>query len=130
MKVESPARNGGAFLKLKFNYLPSKRENMTRLTLYKIALFLSIALVVRGLCLKIMYISAAQILIPLGLFYTLVYTIIALYEVYQSDRITLDEKIMWAAGFITVGSIAGLLYLFMGRQRILREFKILNQQPE
>lgn len=103
---------------------------MTRLTLYKIAFLLSISVGLTGLFLKIMHISAAQILIPLGLFFTLVYAIIALYEIYKSDRITLDEKIMWAAGFIVVGSIAGLLYLFMGRQRILREFKILNQQPE
>jgi hypothetical protein len=103
---------------------------MAGLTLYKIALLLSISVGLTGLVLKILHISTGQILIPLGLFFTLVYAIIALYEIYQSDRITLDEKIMWAAGFIIVGSIAGLLYLFMGRQRILREFKILNQQPE
>lgn len=103
---------------------------MTRLNLYKIAFLLSISVGLTGLFLKIMHSSAVQILIPLGLFFTLVYAIIALYEIYKSDRIALDEKIMWTAGFIVIGSIAGLLYLFMGRQRILREFKILNQQPE
>jgi len=103
---------------------------MTRLTLYKIALLLSIVTVLTGLVLKILHISAGQILIPIGLFFTLVYAIIALYEIYKSDRITLDEKIMWTAGFIIVSSVAGLLYLIMGRPRILREFKILNQQPE
>ena len=128
--MESPARNGGAFLKLKFNYLALKRENMSRLTLYKIALFLSITLVVTGLVLKIMHISAAQILIPLGLFFTLVHAIIALYEIYKSDKITLDEKLMWTVGFISVCTITGLLYLIMGRPRILRELKILNQEQE
>ena len=46
-----------------------------------------------------MHISAAQILIPSGLFFTLVYAIIALYEIYKYDKITLDEKLMWTVGF-------------------------------
>jgi len=103
---------------------------MTRLTLYQIAFFLSITLVVTGLVLKIMHISAAQILIPFGLFFTLVYATIALYEIYKSDKITLDEKLMWTVGFISVCTITGLLYLILGRPRILRELKILNQEQE
>ena len=103
---------------------------MTRLTLYKIALLLSIAVGLTRLLLKIMHISAGQIFIPLGLLFTLVYVIIALYEIYGSNRITVNEKIMWTAGFIILSAITGLLYLFMGRPRILREFKILDQQQE
>lgn len=103
---------------------------MTRLTLYKIALLLSIATGLTGLVLKILHIYAGLILTPLSLLFTLVYIIIALYEIYKSDKIALDEKIMWTAGFIIVCTVTGLLYLFMGRPRILREFKILNQHAE
>lgn len=102
---------------------------MTRLTLYKIAFFLSIVTGITGLAAKIMHIPLGQILILLGLGFTMVYVIIALYEIYKSDRITPDEKIMWTAGFILISTVTGLLYLIMGRPRILREFKIINQQP-
>ena len=103
---------------------------MARLTLYKIAFFLSTVTVITGLAAKIMHIPSGQILIPIGLFFTLVYAIIALYEIYKSDKVTLEEKIMWTVGFVVLCTVTGLLYLIMGRSRILREFKILNQQPE
>ncbi len=102
---------------------------MTRLTLYKIAFFLSIVTGITGLAAKIMHFPLGQILILLGLVFTMVYVIIALYEINKSDRITPDEKIMWTAGFILISTVTGLLYLIMGRPRILREFKIINQQP-
>ena len=67
---------------------------MARLTLYKIAFFLSIVTGITGLAAKIMHIPSAQILILLGLVFTIVYIIIALYEIYKSDKGTLEEKIM------------------------------------
>lgn len=103
---------------------------MTRLTLYKIAFFLSIVTGITGLAAKIMHIPVGQILILLSLGFTMVYVLIAIYEIYKSDRITPDEKIMWTAGFILISTVPGLLYLIMGRPRIVGEFRILDQQPE
>ncbi|WP_411275539.1 hypothetical protein [Daejeonella sp.] len=103
---------------------------MSRLTLYKIAFFLSVVTGIIGFAAKIMHIPGGHILILFGLLFSLVFVIIALYEIFKSDKITLDEKIMWTIGFIVVFTVTGLLYLIMGRQRIVREFKILNHQQE
>ncbi len=104
----------------------NQKKKMTRLTFYKFAFLGSILTGIIGLAAKIMHIPFGQILILMGLVFTMVYVIIALYEIYRSDRITLDEKIMWTAGFILISTVTGLLYLIMGRMRILREFKLLN----
>lgn len=103
---------------------------MTRLTLYKIAFFLSIVTSTTGLAAKIMHFPGGLILILLSALFSIVYVMIALYEIYKSDRITLDEKLMWTAGFILGCTVAGLFYLVIGRPRILSEFEILNQHSE
>jgi hypothetical protein len=45
-----------------------------------------------------------------------------LYEIWNSYRIDKNEKIMWTIAFIfmgILGAIAGIVYLLMGRKRVV-----------
>ncbi|TZF86428.1 hypothetical protein FW774_05125 (plasmid) [Pedobacter sp. BS3] len=101
---------------------------MTKTTLFKSALFTSLIIGLVGGLLKILHLPMAQLFLIVSLLATLVYIICGLYEIYGSKRIKAVEKLMWTIGFIVLCSITGLLYLFMGRPRILRQYKILHQQ--
>jgi len=76
--------------------------------------------------LKFMHISGGQMLINLTVILAILCIVIALYEIYTSDRLTVSEKVMWTFGFIMFNAITLLLYFFLARKRILREFKVLN----
>ena len=99
---------------------------MAKTTLFKPALFMSLITGLIGAFLKILHLPMAQLFITLSLLATLVYIICGFYEIYGSDRIKATEKIMWTTGFIVLSIVTGLLYLFMGRPRILRNYKILH----
>lgn len=61
----------------------------------------------------------------------LAYSLIALREIYKSNKSSLTEKIMWTLGFIgIINLLAGLVYLIFARKRILRENKLLNMESE
>jgi hypothetical protein len=44
---------------------------------------------------------------------------LAVYEVIQSSRINMNEKIMWVIGLLFLGIIGSALYWFSGRKRIV-----------
>jgi type IV secretory pathway component VirB8 len=51
-----------------------------------------------------------------------VFVVSALTEVWRSVRINKNEKIMWTIAFIFMGflgAIAGIVYLLLGRKRIV-----------
>ena len=54
----------------------------------------------------------------IGLFFALLFNLMALPEVWKSTRITHSEKIMWSVGFLTIIGLAGIVYLANGRKRI------------
>jgi hypothetical protein len=54
-----------------------------------------------------------------------IWIIIALREIYRSNRISSMEKIMWTISFIGINWIAGLCYLVFTRPRVFKEYKIL-----
>ncbi|WP_432714454.1 PLDc N-terminal domain-containing protein [Pedobacter sp.] len=57
-----------------------------------------------------------------------IFILTALYEIYQSDRINSNEKIMWTVGFIIFNILCGFLYFFYGQPRITRHYKILHHK--
>jgi tellurite resistance protein TehA-like permease len=101
---------------------------MTKLNLFKPTFLISLLVGFIGAFLKIMHLPGGQIFIVISVILTVVYVISAFYEIYGSRRITMNEKVMWTIGFILLSTITGLLYFFMGRPRILRDYKILNHQ--
>ena len=78
-----------------------------------------------GVLLKIFHLPGATVLVPITIILTAVYVVAALYEIYGSKRVSLNEKLIWTVGFIFFGFIAGILYYFVGRPRIFREYKVL-----
>lgn len=49
---------------------------------------------------------------------SLIFIIIAIYEVTSSKNLNTDEKIIWTIAFIFMNVIAGAVYLLIGRKRI------------
>ena len=101
---------------------------MTKSNLFKPTFLLSLLIGLIGAALKIMHLPGGQIFITISVALTVVYVVCGLYEIYSSNRITMTEKIMWTTGFIVLSTLTGLLYFFVGRPRILRDYKILNHQ--
>ena len=60
----------------------------------------------------------------------LTYIIMALKEIYSSNRVNLIEKIMWTISFMGLNWIAGLIYLLPARKRMLRKYQILFNHTE
>ncbi len=99
---------------------------MTRSPVFKPTFFVSILLGLIGALFKILHIPGAQMLLGISALLSLVSIISALYEIYSSDRVTVNERIMWTVGFVLFNGLTLLLYFFFGRPRILREYKILD----
>jgi hypothetical protein len=57
--------------------------------------------------------------------FTLCCNIIALVEIYRSDKTGLAERIMWTLVFLTLSLFITLLYFYLARPRILRKYKLL-----
>lgn len=101
---------------------------MKRNSLFNVVFFISVLLIMLIILLRILHISMpfANVLVGLSIILTMIYVIIALVEIWSSTRPNLTEKMMWTVGFIAFNIITGILYLLVGRPRILREYKVLN----
>lgn len=91
---------------------------MKRDHVLKISFFISVIGILFGAVLKIMHSPFADLLLELSFAFYLVFAVLALYEVFQSNKIETVEKIMWTIGLLFLGSIIGILYLLLGRKRI------------
>lgn len=105
-----------------------KKQKMTLSSFFKPAFLLSLLAMLTGTLLKMMHLPGGQYFFIVSLVLTVAWGIIGLYEIYSSNRITTSEKIMWTIGFILLSTISGLLYFFVGRPRIQRDYKILHQE--
>ena len=79
-----------------------------------------------GALMNIMHWENASFVLGIGIFALAVFVFAALYEIFQSSRIKTNEKIMWLVGFLALGWFAGLVYLLLGRKRVVtnRDFKL------
>lgn len=93
--------------------------------MFKTAFLLSLTLLFAQIIMGFMNLPGRNLLIIVILPLTLTYIIMALKEIYPSNRINMFEKIMWTISLIVLNYIAGLMYLLFARKRILREYKIL-----
>ncbi len=84
--------------------------------------FISLVLVLVGAFMKILHLPGAEQLLIVGMVTNGVFVVTALSEVWRSERIDKNEKIMWTIAFIFIGflgTIAGIVYLLLGRKRIV-----------
>ena len=86
--------------------------------IFLLLLILSIGGSFSGALLKIMHAPGADILLAVGLIAGFVFAGLALWEILPTN-IQMTEKLMWVFGFIFLNWIAVILYLAVGRNRIL-----------
>ena len=75
-----------------------------------------------GAFMKIMHLPGANELLIIGMAANGIFIVSALSEVWGSVRINTNEKVMWTIAFIFMGflgALAGILYVVMGRKRII-----------
>ena len=83
---------------------------------------ISLVLELVGALMKIMYLPGADTLLIIGMVANGVFIVSALSEVWGSVRINTNEKVMWTIAFVFMGflgALAGILYVIMGRKRIV-----------
>lgn len=98
---------------------------MNQLVKFKPVFLLSLIFLFAQYIVKYGNLPGRNIILLFYLVLTLIWIIFALKEIYRSNRISSNEKIMWTIGFIVVSWIAGLCYLVFTRPRIFKEYKIL-----
>jgi predicted membrane channel-forming protein YqfA (hemolysin III family) len=84
--------------------------------------FISLALSLVGALMKILHLPGAEQLLMVGVVSNGVFVVSALTEVWRTVRIDKNEKIMWTIAFVFMGflgAIAGIVYLLLGRKRIV-----------
>jgi hypothetical protein len=80
--------------------------------------FAAFLLMILGAYQKIRHTGIADILLAIGLVATAIFIVAAVYEVWSSAKIQHRKKILWTIALILGGTIAGLIYVVIGRKRI------------
>ncbi len=91
-------------------------------TIVKRSFIMSMLLTIIGAYLKITHSQGAETLLIVGVISTLIFIVSAIYEVRISTRIAFSEKTMWTIAFIFFSGLAGLIYFFIGRRRIVTNY--------
>ena len=85
----------------------------------KALFFISFIMIFIGAYFKIMHWGYSEEILIIGLLLSLAYVILGIIEVNNSTKIEKSEKMIWTVGFIFLGSVTALVYLFSGRKRII-----------
>lgn len=94
--------------------------------IFKTAFIISILLIAIGVYMKIMLLPGVMLVFGLTSIVSVVYILAALTEIYASKKFNRTEKIMWTFAFLVGNLVAGLLYWYIARPRIMREYKVLT----
>jgi len=93
---------------------------ITRDFLIKSSFFVAISITIVLAFIDLTDLDKSIPLIITGIIATLTFIIIALSEVSGSRRIHKSEKIMWFVCLILLSNIAGIIYIFSARKRIIQ----------
>lgn len=92
---------------------------MNQAQIMKTAFFISITLILMGTTLKIMHLQGSSVIVLFAVISAVVWTILALIEIWSSRRLEFNVKLMWTVGFFVFNVLAGILYFLIGRQRVI-----------
>ena len=70
-----------------------------------------------GAYLKIRHIEGADYVLAAALLCSVLFFILALVEVWNTDRVRKQYRVLWTIAILLLGSIGGLLYFIFGRRR-------------
>jgi Phospholipase_D-nuclease N-terminal len=88
-------------------------------TVVKLSFFVSICFVMLGAIMKITHLPGAEALLIIGILGNVVFIVSALNEVWTSIRIEKGEKIMWTIAFFFIGTLGPIIYILLGRKRVI-----------
>jgi hypothetical protein len=71
-----------------------------------------------GAYLKIRHINGADFVLGAALVCSLLFIIFALVEVWNTDRVRKQDRVLWTVAILLLGSIGGLLYFIFGRKKV------------
>ena len=92
---------------------------MSRSAILKISFSISILCLITGPFCKILHYPLSLEIVVIALIAALIFIVTALPEVWTSGHIHISEKIMWTTGFLVMLALTGILYLTVGRKRVL-----------
>jgi hypothetical protein len=84
----------------------------------------NVALTIIAVIFKIYHYPNGELMLTVAILAMMVYVAAILPEILGSTRIGTSEKLMWITGLLFLTVVAGYLYIFKARQRIL------NTQPK
>lgn len=79
----------------------------------------NVALVVLGALFKVMHYPNGDLMLTVGVLAMFAYVAVILPEILRSTRIDTAEKLMWITGLLCLTVVAGYLYIFKARKRIV-----------
>jgi len=88
-------------------------------TVVKWSFFFSICIVMLGALMKITHLPGAETLLKIGILGNVVFIVSALNEVWTSIRIEKGEKVMWTIAFFSIGILGSIIYILLGRKRVI-----------
>jgi len=94
---------------------------MIKIISFNTAFIFSFVFTVIGALLKITHFAIsplASFFIITGIFFTILYTFIGVYEVNNSSKINDSKKIFWTISFIAFGFFTGIFY-FINRKKMI-----------
>jgi hypothetical protein len=87
------------------------------------ALFnVQLSFIIIGAILKILHLPLSDIILGIGICACLVFTILALMEIYSSPKLSSMRKSKWLFAFLFVNTIAGLYYISYSRNTIVDNY--------
>jgi NADH:ubiquinone oxidoreductase subunit 2 (subunit N) len=86
--------------------------------LFKKAFVISLLFTITGAMMKISHWEYSSIFLIIGILSTILYVVVGIYEVNNSNRISSSEKGLWTIGFIAFSFFVGLFYLVSGRKNV------------
>ena len=89
---------------------PTNKSKMARI--YKISLIVSFIAITLGVMFKIMHYPGSSYLMTIGGITSLIFIIIALTEIYKSEKKSLIEFFLWLLAFILLTVVTGLVYYY------------------
>jgi hypothetical protein len=92
---------------------------MKRRHLLYAAFIIGILVTILGAYRKILHYSGSETYLVIGLFAWMLFIAIAVYEVASSRRINGTEKTMWILSLLFFSGIAGIVYVLIGRKRVV-----------
>jgi len=87
-----------------------KTKNMNKYKIYRIALFLSLAVLLIGFVFKLRHWAGANVFVIAAYFISVVYVVIGVMDTYLDDSKSILEKGVWLAGFLFITPLTGVIY--------------------